>query len=227
MFQKVDVPHAWCELWMLMLSPSSLSSTLPWWLSINRRISGFVYLHIMQYHLPHSCHLWRDQSPGICEKANKELFVKRTEQHFSNAGSIAAAHKAYCVPGWHLDKVLSGPATHTNPWRRLWLTTRWRNYNMYKSWVPGWSKLTMAAKACIELVNCCFKSFGGAVVGVYARKPNKDAPNFLLVNPRNSSSDVIQYWSVLCLLVHFDTWQTHHDAIVCKLVPTFNFADHQ
>ena len=51
----------------------------------------------------------------------------------------------------------------------------------------------MAAKACIELVNCCFKSFGGAVVDVYARKPNEDAPNFLLVNPRNSSSDMIQY----------------------------------
>ena len=64
---------------------------------------------------------------------------------------------------------------------------------MYKSWVLVWSKLPVTAKACIELVNCCFKRFRVAVVGVYARKPNGDAPNFLLVNPRNSSSDVIQY----------------------------------
>ena len=50
----------------------------------------------------------------------------------------------------------------------------------------------MAAKACSELVSCCFKRFGVAVVGVHTRKPNGDAPNFLLVNPRNNS-DVIQY----------------------------------
>ena len=70
------------------------------------------------------------------------------------------------------------------------------------------SKLPMTAKACIELVDCCFKSFGVAVLGVHARKPNWDAPNFLLVNTKNSCSDAIQYRSVLCLLVDFDTWQT-------------------
>ena len=36
----------------------------------------------------------------------------------------------------------------------------------------------MAAKACIELVNCCFKNFGVAVEGVHTRKPNGDTPNF-------------------------------------------------
>ena len=50
----------------------------------------------------------------------------------------------------------------------------------------------MAAKACVRIVNCCFKILGFAVVGIHAREPNGDAPHFLLVNPRNSSSDVIE-----------------------------------
>ena len=38
---------------------------------------------------------------------------------------------------------------------------------MYKSWVPVRSKLPLAAKACIELANCGFKS---CVVAVFMQE---------------------------------------------------------
>ena len=85
------------------------------------------------------------------------------------------------------------PSNTPQPWR-LWLDTRWRNYNMYKSWVHVWSKLPMTLTT--KAWSC----------GVHEKKANGDASNALLVNARNSSSDVIQYWRVF--LIHFDTWQT-------------------
>ena len=51
-----------------------------------------------QYHLRQSVIYNKNSHLESVEKASKELSVKRTEQHSSNAGSIAAAHKTYCVP---------------------------------------------------------------------------------------------------------------------------------
>ena len=67
-----------------------------------------------QFHMPNSV-IYDKTSHLESVKKPARSYVKRTVQHSSNTGSIATAHKVYCVPGWHLNNVLSGPATHTNP----------------------------------------------------------------------------------------------------------------
>ena len=66
-----------------------------------------------QYHLPHSVICDKTSHLESVKKPTRSYLSKKTEQHPSNTGSIAAAHKAYCVPGWHLDNVLSRPVTDT------------------------------------------------------------------------------------------------------------------
>ena len=183
----MDVPHAWCALWVLMLSPFSLASTLPLWLSINQQISGCVYLHINI--------IWGSLS-FMTRTVTWSLWKKPARSYLSKEQNIIPPMQEALLQ--HTKRIVY----HAGIWTTCYQAQQHTPTSEGCGWALDGETITCISPGFLSganypwqpkpALNCWFKSFGVAVVGIHARKPNRDAPNFWLVNLRNSSSDVIQ-----------------------------------
>ena len=110
----------------------------------------------------HSHPLWQDEQSRICQWGTERVVLSEEQDNGTLSG--CAALEASGLPGWDLDDMWMAQQQTPSPEGCGWTLDR-----DSQSWLPVWSILPMASKACSELVKCVQKH-ESVVQGAHARR---------------------------------------------------------